>query len=160
MTTKPSHARKSQADKQLKTEQLKADRKQAISEESKSLIREMRKLGFAPRKGNVTQKHFERYAAYLETQAMANRATALQGEVSVFLQRGGLMSTLFDKMQSPGIKSTAFANLATTATRLLSLAPTLADKSRTDLGSHVDAHLTDHELDQLERDIMKGVKHE
>ncbi|GKQ22371.1 hypothetical protein NUBL17187_01670 [Klebsiella michiganensis] len=74
MTTKPSHARKSQADKQLKTEQLKADRKQAISEESKSLIREMRKLGFAPRKGNVTQKHFERYAAYLETQAMANRA--------------------------------------------------------------------------------------
>ncbi|ELY9612842.1 hypothetical protein ACEF96_003129 [Salmonella enterica] len=158
MSSKPAHARNEQQNN--KAAQRKADRKQAIADESRALIREMRKLGFAPRKGVVTQKHIERYSAFIETQAMANRATALNGEVSVFLARGGLMSHLFDKMESQGIKSTAFANLATTATRLLSLAPTLADKSRSDLGAHVDAHLTDSELDQLEREIMKGAPHD
>lgn len=154
MSSKPAHARKEQQNQKnaLRKEQV----KQATSEVGKAQLREMRKLGFAPRKGVVTQKHFERYAAHLETLAMATRANALNNEVSVFVERGGLMSTLFDKMESQGIKSTAFANLATTATRLLSLAPTLADKARADLGRHVDAHLSDYELDALEREVMKG----
>ncbi|MBF4180583.1 hypothetical protein [Lelliottia nimipressuralis] len=158
MTTKTAAARKEQQKQQA--EQRKADRNLAVSEEQKSLIRDMRKLGFAPRKGNVTQKHFERYAAYLETQAMANRASALQGEVAVFLARGGLMTRLFDKMESSGIKPTAFANLATTAARLVSLAPTLAEKSRSTLAGQTDAFLTDSDLDAIERDVMKGVSHD
>ncbi|MCS2147886.1 hypothetical protein [Scandinavium manionii] len=158
MSSKPAHARKEQQIQKAKAR--KAEAKQSATDEQKERIREMRKLGFAPRKGNVTQKHFERYAAYLETQAMANRAAVLNGEVAVFAARGGLMTRLFDKMEEDGIKSTAFANLATTATRLISLAPTLAEKSRSELGSHVDAHLTDSELDALEREVMKGVSND
>ncbi|XUA17751.1 hypothetical protein ACQVA2_13815 [Citrobacter sp. OP27] len=158
MSSNPAHARKEQQIQKAKAR--KAEARQSVTDEQKERIREMRKLGFAPRKGNVTQKHFERYAAYLETQAMANRASVLNGEVAVFAARGGLMTRLFDKMEEDDIKSTAFANLATTATRLISLAPTLAEKSRSELGSHVDAHLTDSELDALEREVMKGVSND
>ncbi|TKV08264.1 hypothetical protein FDX19_15615 [Citrobacter sp. wls619] len=155
MSSKPAHARKEQ---QIQKSALRREQvKQAISEVSKAQLREMRKLGFAPRKGVVTQRHFERYAAHLETLAMSRRADALNNEVSVFVERGGLMAQIFDRLESPGIKATAFANLATTATRLLSLAPTLADKSRAALAGQSDAYLSDSDLDAIERDVMKGV---
>ncbi|MGU9865296.1 hypothetical protein [Kluyvera ascorbata] len=59
MSTKASVARKEQQNQkaELRREQV----KQAVSEMGKAQLREMRKLAFAPRKGVVTQKHFERY---------------------------------------------------------------------------------------------------
>lgn len=154
MSSKPAHARKEQQNQKsaLRREQV----KQAAPEVGKAQLREMRKLGFAPRKGVVTQKHFERYAAHLETLSMATRASALNNEVAVFVERGGLMTRIFDHLESPNIKATAFANLATTATRLVSLAPTLADKSRAALAGQSDAYLSDSDLDAIERDVMKG----
>lgn len=155
MTTKTAIARREQ-----QRQHHLANRKQAVSDEGKSLLRDMRRLGFAPRKGAVTQKHFERYTAYLETQSMANKASALNSEVAVFNANGGLMSAIFDRLNKPSLKDTAFANLSAVALRAVSLAPTLADRMRSELAGQTDVHMTDAELEALEREVMKGVRND
>lgn len=147
MSSKPSAARKEQQNQ--KAALLREQVKQSVSEVSRSQLREMRKLGFAPRKGVVTQKHFERYAAYIETLATANRATALNNEVSVYNANGGLLAPIFERLNKPGIKDTAFANLSAVALRALSLAPTLADKARAAAGEGVSSLPEDDRIDAI-----------
>ncbi|EBU7764583.1 hypothetical protein DK750_06945 [Salmonella enterica subsp. enterica serovar Rovaniemi] len=128
-----SHAKIARKEQQNQRAELRREQvKLTTSEVSRSQLRDMRKLGFAPRKGVVTQKHFERYAAHLEAQATANRANALNNEVAVFNANGGLMASIFERLNKPGIKDTAFANLSAVALRAVSLAPALADKMRMD----------------------------
>ncbi|HGW6103728.1 TPA: hypothetical protein ACNIQM_001856 [Citrobacter werkmanii] len=147
MSSKPAHARKEQQNQKaaLRREQV----KQATSEVSKAQLREMRKLGFAPRKGVVTQKHFERYAAHLEAQATASRADALNNEVAVFNANGGLMASIFERLNKPGLKDTAFANLSAVALRAVALAPTLADKMRIDAAAGSNSLPEDDRIDSV-----------
>lgn len=147
MSSKPAHARKEQQIQLAKAR--KAEAKQSATDEQKERIREMRKLGFAPRKGPVTQKHFERYTAYLDSQAAATKSAVLQSELAVYAANGGLMPSIIEQLNKPGIKSTAYANLAATATRLLALGPTLADKMRIDAGAGSTALPEDDRIDSV-----------
>ncbi|MFG1134242.1 hypothetical protein [Salmonella enterica] len=74
-----SHAKIARKEQQNQRAELRKEQvKLATSEVSRSQLRDMRKLGFAPRKGVVTQKHFERYAAHLEAQAIRDEKKALK----------------------------------------------------------------------------------
>ncbi|MGU6743974.1 hypothetical protein ACV2F4_08015 [Salmonella enterica subsp. houtenae serovar 6,7:z4,z24:-] len=109
-----------------------ASRMLALSDEQRLQVREMRKLGFAPRKGAPTQKHFERYTAFVEAQAAHARAAAINAEIAVFNDNGGVMVDIFEQLNNPKIKPTARAAFIRSALKAVALGATLSEKMRID----------------------------
>lgn len=144
MVTKSAQIRSEQTKKQAKQ-----DLRVLVGDEAKVILRDMRRLGFAPPKGLASQKQFERYAAFLDAQSTAAKSAALVNEVAVFNANGGLMTSVLERLNKPGVKGTEFANLTTAAVRLLALAPTLADKTRADANVIGSTLPDDDRLDDL-----------
>lgn len=129
-----------------------AARMLALSDEQRLQIREMRKLGFAPRKGAPTQKHFERYTAFVEAQAAHARASAINAEIAVFNDNGGVMIDIFEQLNNPKIKPTARAAFISSALKAVALGATLSDKMRIDAAS---GHSSLPEEDRIDSVIEK-----
>lgn len=130
MATDIKISRKEQ--RHTRSRERRAARMQALSDEQRLHIREMRKLGFAPRKGAPTQKHFERYTAFVEAQAAHARAAAINAEIAVFNDNGGVMVDIFEQLNNPKIKPTARAAFISSALKAVALGATLSDKMRLD----------------------------
>lgn len=103
-----------QVDKQNATH---ANREMILVSEASALIAEMREAGFAPPKGLPTQKQFLRYAAFRKARAMARALSLAEGELAVAQAEGGLLSRVYERLDKPGRKDTAFANLVAVAQR-------------------------------------------
>ncbi|EGS1128445.1 hypothetical protein [Salmonella bongori] len=103
-----------QVDKQNATH---ANREMILVTEASALIAEMREAGFAPPKGLPTQKQFLRYAAFRKARAMARASSLAEGELAVAQAEGGLLSRVYERLDKPGLKDTAFANLVAVAQR-------------------------------------------
>lgn len=98
-----------------------------LSAEEKARLQDMRDAGFAPPRGMPTVKQFSRYAAFRNAAAASNRGALIDEETAVLRASGGVMQMILERMQKPGIKDTAFANLVVAATRIASMAPSLVD---------------------------------
>lgn len=150
MATDVKISRKEQ--RHAKSSERRAARMQALSDEQRLQIREMRKLGFAPRKGAPTQKHFERYTAFVEAQAAHARASAINAEIAVFNDNGGVMVDIFEQLNNPKIKPTARAAFISSALKAVALGATLSDKMRIDAAS---GHSSLPEEDRIDSVIEK-----
>ncbi|EGN1389266.1 hypothetical protein JJC86_000351 [Salmonella enterica] len=94
-----------------------ANREMLLVSEASALIAEMREAGFAPPKGLPTQKQFLRYAAFRKARAMARASSLAEDELAVAQAEGGLLSRVYERLDKPGLKDTAFANLVAVAQR-------------------------------------------
>lgn len=94
-----------------------ANREMLLASEASALIAEMREAGFAPPKGLPTQKQFLRYAAFRKARAMARASSLAEDELAVAQAEGGLLSRVYERLDKPGLKDTAFANLVAVAQR-------------------------------------------
>ncbi|HCM2495387.1 TPA: hypothetical protein N3D36_004600 [Salmonella enterica subsp. enterica serovar Lehrte] len=150
MATNVKISRKEQ--RHAKSCERRAARMLALSDEQRLQVREMRKLGFAPRKGAPTQKHFERYTAFVEAQAAHARAAAISAEIAVFNDNGGVMVDIFEQLNNPKIKSTARAAFISSALKAVALGATLSDKMRIDAAS---SHSSLPEEDRIDSVIEK-----
>ncbi|EAO9786593.1 hypothetical protein CIT47_03410 [Salmonella enterica] len=90
-----------------------ANREMLLVSEASALIAEMREAGFAPPKGLPTQKQFLRYAAFRKARA----SSLAEDELAVAQAEGGLLSRVYERLDKPGLKDTAFANLVAVAQR-------------------------------------------
>lgn len=109
-----------------------------LSAEAKALVEEMREHGFAPPKGLPTVKQFSRFAQFKLTQADAIRADVLREELAIIAANGGVMQHVFQRINKPGLKDTAFAQLAAIATRQLAINPVAAQDTQTTDENQVD----------------------
>lgn len=100
-----------------KQNSIHAYRESVLDSESAALLMEMREAGFAPPKGLPTQKQFSRYAAFRKARALARAASLAEDELSIAQAEGGLLSRIYERLDKPGLKDTAFANLAAVAQR-------------------------------------------
>ena len=89
-----------------------ANREALLDSESGALLMEMREAGFAPPKGLPTQKQFSRYAAFRKARAQARASALAEDELAIAQAEGGLLSRVYERLDKPGLKDTAFANLA------------------------------------------------
>ena len=104
--------------KQIDKQNTIHDRREMLLEsEVPALLTEMREAGFAPPKGLPTQKQFLRYAAFRKARAMSRAAALAEDELAVAQAEGGLLSRVYERLDKPGLKDTAFANLITAAQR-------------------------------------------
>ncbi|EAT8889903.1 hypothetical protein G6162_001508 [Salmonella enterica] len=118
------------------------NRELLLMSEHSALIDEMREAGFAPPKGFPTQKQFLRYAAFRKARAAARASSLAEDELAVAQAEGGLLSRIYTRLDKPGLKDTAFANLATLVQRSV-----IAASSRLD----VDEAVVELELPEDDR---------
>ncbi|WP_260863373.1 hypothetical protein [Citrobacter sp. Marseille-Q6884] len=147
MSSKPTDARNLQ--RHAKSAERREARRLALSDEQRLQVREMRKLGFAPRKGAPTQKHFERYTAFVEAQAAHARAAAINAEIAVFNDNGGVMLDIFEQLNNPKIKPTARAAFIGNALKAVALGATLSDKMRIDAAAGSNSLPEDDRIDSV-----------
>lgn len=110
-------------DKERKTQ---AGREVLLDSESKALLIEMREYGFAPPRGLPTQKQFTRYAAYRKARAASRASSIAEDELAIIQAEGGFMSRIYERLNKPDLKDTAFANLMTLGIRAAALAPSIS----------------------------------
>ncbi|MGA5654320.1 hypothetical protein [Rahnella contaminans] len=117
--------------KQMEQEDARTQRKEVLlSAEAKARLIEMRTEGVCPPNTLPTVQQYPRYAAFKNSQAAASRARAMQEETSLYVAEGGVMGRVFERLNSPPLKDTPFAVLATLAVRLMSSAPSLVDEGQ------------------------------
>lgn len=130
------------SDKQIaKDRKTHESRELLLDSEAKALLAEMRESGFAPPKGQPTQKQFSRYAAYRKARALARASSLAEDELAIAQAEGGILSRVYERLDKPALKDTAFANLAAVAQRSV-----IAASARLDVGDDIeDADLPESE---------------
>lgn len=143
--------------KQMEQEDARTQRKEVLlSAEAKAHLIEMRAEGFCPPNTLPTVQQYSRYAAFKNSQAAANRARAMQEETSLYVAEGGVMGRVFERLNSPTLKDTPFAVLATLAVRLMSSAPSLVDEGQRIAQATDGNNVSDDELAAIAAEM--GVK--